>query len=153
MSKAACDFVWQATSGICVYSCCALASLTLSEFDELLDNFVLDARERSRKVIAGDFNCWEHERPLEAFAQLDIILANEDFVNTFRKGGSSLMVYPIFVARPRKTSGWPAKALDQLTFIEMWLEQPDKAAGFTERAVHLKHRNPKAYNASMPKRC
>lgn len=62
----------------------------LSEFENMLDNFLSYGRRRSRKVIADDFNVWALEWAnrenntkgrgrLEVFAQLNIALANVDF--------------------------------------------------------------------------
>ncbi|CAD7092260.1 unnamed protein product [Hermetia illucens] len=44
-----------------VHSCYAPPSLTLPEFEEILDSVVHDLRGRSPKVIAGDFNAWVRE--------------------------------------------------------------------------------------------
>ncbi|CAD7081162.1 unnamed protein product [Hermetia illucens] len=202
-SQAGSGFVWAKISGVYVYSCYAPPSLTLSEFEQMLDDLVLDAKGRSPKVIAGDFNAWALEwgsresnargrSLLEAFAQMDIVLANEGAVNTFQKGGSGSVVDLTFVSpslargmswcvserythsdhqavffetcvepqgkerscpKPKKISGWFAKSLDEQSFLEVWLDQPDIAGASTERAVHLAQCIAKACDASMPRRC
>ena len=109
MGQAARGFVWAKISGIFIYSCYAPPSLTLPEFEELLDDLVHDAKGRSPKVIAGDFNAWAIEWGsketnargrclLEAFAQLDVVLPNEGDVNTYRKGGTGSIVDLTFVS-------------------------------------------------------
>lgn len=42
-------------------SCYVPSNLTLSEFEDMLDNFAHHARGRSSKMIAGDFNAWDFE--------------------------------------------------------------------------------------------
>lgn len=54
----------------------------MSEFEDMLDNFVHHAKRRSPKVIAGDFKAWALEL---AFAKLNVVLANESNVSSFRK--------------------------------------------------------------------
>lgn len=81
-----------------MYSCYAPASLslTLCEFEDLLDNFILDARTWRLKVIVADSNAWaldsgskeiiSRERSLlEAFVQLHIVLTNKGDVNIYWK--------------------------------------------------------------------
>lgn len=38
-----------------------MLSSTLSVFEEMLDNLVLEARERSPKMIVDDFDAWAFE--------------------------------------------------------------------------------------------
>ncbi|CAD7087980.1 unnamed protein product [Hermetia illucens] len=95
-SQAASGFVWAKISGVYVFSFYAPPSLTLSEFEQMLDNLVLDARGRSPKVIAGDFNAaleWGSRESnvrgrslIETFMQMDIVLASE---GASRKGGQA----------------------------------------------------------------
>lgn len=70
----------------------------MTEFEAMFDNLLFDPRERSTKVIIGDFNAWAFEwgsreanargrSLLEDFTQLNVVLANEDEVNSFRKEG------------------------------------------------------------------
>lgn len=52
----------------------------------------------------------------------------------------------------RRTSGWCTKELDEETFMEVWLYQPSKAGGQTEKAFHVTQCFPNVCDASMPRR-
>ena len=136
-------FVWAKINGVYVYSCYAPPSLTLPEFEEMLDSLVLDASGRSPRVIAGDFNAWAREwgsretnargrSLLDTFAQLDVVLANEGCVNTFQKGGSTSIVDLTFVS-PALARGmsWCVSnhythSDHQAIFFGLWVESPDR---------------------------
>lgn len=96
-------FVTANINGIEFYSCYAPPSMTLPEFQLLLDKIVQDARNKNPVVIAGDFNAWSTdwgsrlttprgEMLMETFAELQLVLANRGNTPTFRRvGGSSIV--------------------------------------------------------------
>lgn len=90
-----------------VYNCFVPPSPTLSEFEEILDNFIFNPRGKSRNVFAGDLNAFVLEwgnrevnarghNPLEASAQSNTFLANEGNIKTFRRGGSGSIAFLTF---------------------------------------------------------
>lgn len=90
-------------NGVCVFSCYAPPSLNLQEFQHLMTRIAADAMNHKPCIIAGDFNAWAEEwgsrrtnargeALLEAFAGLDIVLANSGDTSTFRGSiGSSIV--------------------------------------------------------------
>ena len=109
MAPPAAGFIRTKVNGVHIYSCYAPPSATLAQYEEMLDSLVLDARDRSPKIIAGDFNAWALEWGsrstntrgqilLESFAELDIVLANVGCVPTFRGRGSGSIVDLTFVS-------------------------------------------------------
>lgn len=102
-------FVRANINGVDFYSCYAPPRMSLSEYQSMLDRIVQDARSRKSVVITGDFNAWSTEWGsrttnrrgqllLEAFAPLDITLANHGKVTTFRRAGTSSIIDITFVA-------------------------------------------------------
>lgn len=95
--------------GIFVYSCYVSPNITIDEFQEVIDNLVNDAIYHTPTVIGGDFNAWAvdwgsqrtNERGrilLDAFAILDMILANRGEAHTFRRAGYGSVVDLTFVS-------------------------------------------------------
>ena len=89
--------------GVYVFSCHAPPSLDLHEFQQLMSKIADDARRHRPNIIAGDFNAWAEdwgsrhtnargEALLEAFAGLDIVLANNGDTSTFRGSNGSSIV-------------------------------------------------------------
>lgn len=83
-------FIWAKIDAIYVYSCYAPPSLSITDFEELLDRLVNDALDPKPTVIAGDFNAWgcrETNRRgralLKAFTALDVVLVNSGNKPTF----------------------------------------------------------------------
>ena len=102
-------FVRAKIAGIYIYSCYAPPSATITEFEGMLGMLVSDARSRNPKIIAGDFNAWAVDWGsrttntrgrilLEAFAELDLVLANTGNVSTFRGTGSGSIVDLTYVS-------------------------------------------------------
>lgn len=92
-----------------VYSCYAPPSLTLAEFEDMLGRVDLYVKGQKSKVIACDFDALAAEWGsslttarwcclLEAFGQLDIVLANDGHVNIYLKGRSGSAVDLTFVS-------------------------------------------------------
>ncbi len=90
-------------NNIYFFSCYAPPSLQLSEYESMIDKIVAEARGHHPIVIAGDFNAWAEEwgskytnirgkTLLEAFSQLDVILANRGNTSTFRKNGHQSVI-------------------------------------------------------------
>ena len=97
------DFVWVKAGGIYIYSCYASPNATDDDFFGFLRRLVVDARQHSPKIIAGDFNAWAIEWGsnltnkrgqflLDAFALLDVVLLNNGTVQTFQRAGTGSIV-------------------------------------------------------------
>lgn len=107
----ACGSIYRGLCLICIiniYSVYISPNVPIDEFSKVIDNLVRDAKEHSPMVIAGDFNAWAvdwgchrtNERGralLEAFTQLDVVLANKGNVHTFRRAGYGSIVDLTFV--------------------------------------------------------
>lgn len=85
-------------NGIYFCSCYAPPRWSLDRFTQMLEEMTVELVGRSPVLIAGDFNAWAVEwgsrstdargaRLLEAMAKLDVLVANEGTVSTFRKNG------------------------------------------------------------------
>ena len=96
-------FVIARINGVYICSCYAPPRWTMDQFNEMLDKLTTDLNDRRPVVIAGDFNAWAVEwgsrltttrgaNLLEAIAGLDLVLANEGTVSTFRKLGRESIV-------------------------------------------------------------
>ncbi|CAD7081762.1 unnamed protein product [Hermetia illucens] len=86
-SQAASGFLLAKISCVYVYRCYAPIISTLSEFEQMLDNLVLDARGRSPKVIAGGFNAWALE--------WGIFLQQEESTDTFQPPPNETAIPPV----------------------------------------------------------
>lgn len=75
----------------------------------LIDKIVQEANGQNSCIIAGDFNAWAEDwgssytnlrgcTLLEAFAPLDIVLANVGDTSTFRRGNQSSVIDITFVS-------------------------------------------------------
>ena len=102
-------FIRAKVKGIHIYSCYAPPSATLVEYERMLAALVLDARGRWPIIIGGDFNAWALEWGsritnvrgrvlLEAFAELDVVLANVGSSYTFRGRGLGSIVDLTYVS-------------------------------------------------------
>lgn len=49
------DILWAKGISVYFYSCYSSPNATLAQYTEILDSLMLDARDHSPKVIAGDF--------------------------------------------------------------------------------------------------
>lgn len=103
-------FVAAKINGVIFLSCYAPPRLQQTQFEELLDRIVRLARGIHQIVIAGDFNAWATEwgsrwtntrgyTLLDAFSQLDIVLANQGNATTFRKGNCGSIIDITFTSR------------------------------------------------------
>lgn len=111
-------FVRARINGINFYSCYARPSLTATEYQTMLDNIAADAHPRNSVVIGGDFNAWATEwgskrtnargrMLLESFAALDVTIANEGRVDTYRKAGTGSIIDITFVSNSLvRTTKW-----------------------------------------------
>lgn len=102
-------FVVAKINGVLWFSCYAPPSLDRQNYEILLDKIVKEANGQSSCIIAGDFNAWAEEwgsrftnlrgsTLLEAFASLDIVLANIGDTSTFRRGNQSSVIDITFVS-------------------------------------------------------
>ena len=102
-------FTWVEVSGIRLYSCYLPPSDSIQEFERSLDTIVASARTSTLPiVIGGDFNAWATEwrskktnhrgrTLLEAFAILELEIANIEAMPTYIKGEKSSIVDLTFV--------------------------------------------------------
>lgn len=90
-------------NGINFYSCYARPSWTIEQFEEMLNALVTDISSKNRVVIGGDFNAWATEwgssrtntrgrTLLEAFAPLEVGIANNGGALTYRKAGTGSII-------------------------------------------------------------
>lgn len=96
-------FVIAKINGIYICSCYAPPRWTLEQFCQMLDALTENLVGRKPVIIGGDFNAWATEwgsrrtnargsSLLEALAKLDVVLANEGTVSTFRKDGRESII-------------------------------------------------------------
>lgn len=102
-------FVRAKINGIYFYSCYAPPSWTPNQYEEMLDEIVTDAENKTPIVIGGDFNAWAVEWGsrvtntrgrilLEALARLNVIVANNGVALTYRKAGMGSIIDVTFVS-------------------------------------------------------
>ena len=113
-------FTWVEEAGIRLYSCYLPPSDSIEEFERSLDVIVASARTSTLPVvIGGDFNAWATEwgsnktnhrgrTLLEAFAMLELEIANIGTMPTYTKGEKSSIVDLTFVdpRLSRESSYW-----------------------------------------------
>lgn len=96
-------FVVAKINGIYFCSCYAPPRWSITEFEKMLDTLVNVVSNKKPIVIGGDFNAWAKEwgskstnkrgqSLLEAFAQLDICIANEGSRSTFHRNGNESVI-------------------------------------------------------------
>lgn len=96
-------FVVVKINDVYVCSCYAPPRWKINEYEEMLDNLTRVLLNKSPIVIAGDFNAWATEwgskqtkrrgqSTLEAFAHLDVLVANEGNVSTFSSNGKESVI-------------------------------------------------------------
>lgn len=106
-------------NGIHFYSCYARPSWTTVQYGAMLDHLISDATARSPVVIGGDFNAWAMEwgsrrtntrgrMLLEAFAPLEVGIANNGGALTYRKAGTGSIIDITLVSNAlmRKLKWW-----------------------------------------------
>ena len=102
-------YVHAEIAGIHCFSCYASPNDPLEEYEAFLQALVTDARPLKPLIIAGDFNAWAVEwgsrttnnrgnALLEAFATLDLILANEGRDHTFTGGTGNSIIDLTFIS-------------------------------------------------------
>lgn len=102
-------FVRAKIKGVNFYSCYAPPSWTHIEFQDMLDELLEDARNRTPVAIAGDFNAWAKEwgsrttnargrSLLETLASLDLVLLNDGKTYTFGRAGAFSIIDLTFVS-------------------------------------------------------
>lgn len=95
LSKDKDGFVIVKINGVYVCGCYAPPRLSITEYEGMLDDIVRVLYNKRPIVIAGDFNAWstlwgsKETNPrghsiLQAFAQLDVVIANVGKADTFR---------------------------------------------------------------------
>ena len=113
-------FTWLLVAGIRLYSCYLPPSDSIEEFERFLDASIVSARTSTLPaVIGGDFNAraieWGSKKTntrghelLEAFAILELEIANIETRPTYTKGRKSSIVDLTFIDRrlSRKGSYW-----------------------------------------------
>ena len=122
-------FIWLEVAGIRLYSCYLPPSDLIEEFERSLDAIIANSSTSTLPVlIGGDFNAWAIEwgskktnshghELLEAFAVLELEIANIGTRSTYTKGRKSSIVDLTFV-EPRLSRGgsyWPV--IDTLAAI------------------------------------
>jgi Reverse transcriptase (RNA-dependent DNA polymerase)/Endonuclease-reverse transcriptase len=96
-------------NGIHIFSCYAPPSITIEEYEEMLNHLVDEARSLHPVVIAGDFNAWAEDWGsrvtnrrgqllLEIFSQLDVVLVNNVTQSTFNRNGRESTIDITFVS-------------------------------------------------------
>lgn len=96
-------FVIAKVNGIYICSYYAPPRWTLEQFCQMLDALTEKLVGRRPVIIGGDFNAWATEwgsrrtnargsSLLEALAKLDVVLANEGTVSTFRRDGRESII-------------------------------------------------------------
>lgn len=96
-------FVRAKINGIHFYSCYARPSWTTEQYGTMLDSLITDITARNPVVIGGDFNAWATEWGsnrtnirgrilLEAFAPLEVCIANNGGALTYRKAGMGSII-------------------------------------------------------------
>lgn len=102
-------FVRAKLYGINFYSCYAPPSLSIEEFNDLMDRLTKDVKQYFPVAIAGDFNAWavdwgsketneKGKALLEAMSSLDVVLLNIGDEPTFARGEASSIVDVTFVS-------------------------------------------------------
>lgn len=96
-------FVIAKINGVFICSCYAPPRWTIEQFNQMLDKLTEELTDRRPAVIAGDFNAWAIEwgsrltsprgsNLLEALAKLNVDLANEGTISTYRREGRESII-------------------------------------------------------------
>lgn len=139
------SFTWVEVAGIRLYSCYLPPSDNIDTFAGTLEAIVASARtSRLPVVVAGDFNAWATEWGssrtntrgrllLEAFAILELEIANRGMTPTYNKGGKTSIVDLTFIDPRLMGEGFDWKVSDRYTgsdhqALMYWLQGNYRAA-------------------------
>ena len=127
MATPAACFTWVEVAGMRIYSCYHPPSDSIDEFLSSVDAIVASARTAQLPVvIGGDFNAWAEEwgsvktnqrgkSLLEAFAILELEIANSGSKPTFNRGGKSSIIDLTFVDAKLAGNGIHWRVSDRYT--------------------------------------
>lgn len=102
-------FTWVKLESIYIYSVYAPPSISLGDFEELLNDLAEDTRGKKPLIIAGDFNAWatewgsrdtnaRGEALLDFAASLEVALLNQGTIPTFTRSGNTSIIDVTFAS-------------------------------------------------------